>query len=234
MTAQPPAPYPIVRWIDVVCKPCTARFAREGWDVSLAGSYGDNLSCDRCRRRIEHVSGLHGGEITLRKFPDFTLEQEQLNAAIHEAGHAVVGVLTGHPLRSLDLYPENAVGTSDQGDYSIGASVDWAPYERDVQDTLAMLWAGQLAEARWQAEARLATEANALDVSMSGWNDILCARHWTDQFRLPKDAGRDRAARFLAARWADVRAVADRLTARGHLAGDDVVALLNTSPVPHK
>lgn len=76
----------------------------------------------------------------------YTPEEQALNTAVHEAGHAVVYMAAGHPITEIELH--------EPGDRRFGgrAHVSYGPMTGPWLDWVVTAAAGECAEVRWMRE----------------------------------------------------------------------------------
>jgi hypothetical protein len=174
--------------------------------------------CDEAGRAIQDEHGLR-----LRLFRDLTPEQVEHQAATHEAAHAVVGVVTGHPLEVIAI-AENGGG---EGTKEPGGFVTWGPWELPLIDHLAMVWAGQFAGLRWLAEHGQNNEANRIDVLYGAFDDAREADEMVTKCNAPKGLGFTLSARLVDRHWTQIQHVVDELVVARRMDGADVAAMLS-------
>lgn len=163
------------------------------------------------------------------------LAPEWAAISIHEAGHAVAGVLIGLPVYEVWLRYERGgawLGTS----WVVNGNTEVAPDRGTVDGTLEQeilfVAAGLEAEAMWRATAnRCSLRAarrlvNGNRVNRSGDLQVLdaCFREPDAPFTR-KQAG-ERVHELLVANWSAVEQVAEQLRTFGRLAGGDIQRLV--------
>lgn len=198
---------------------CARHRAFDRWPVPgdyrlLADSCGE---CDGAGRAIQDDQGLW-----LRLLRDLAPDLVECQAATHEAAHAVVGIVTGHPLEVIAI-ADNGGG---QGAKEPGGFVDWGPWELPLIDHLAMVWAGQWAGLRWLAENGQDTEANRVDILCGSFDDAREADEMVAEYAARGDLGFIRSAVLVDRHWTQIRQVADMLVVNRRLSGADVTAML--------
>ncbi|MBV7674105.1 hypothetical protein STHAL_32175 [Streptomyces halstedii] len=182
-----------------------------------------------------HPSPVARETTTTRNLMQFTTQQHQRSAAIHEAAHTVLFLEAGAPVRSVLIRvlrsdadtSGDPLGTTDIGHYS----------DR-LEPFLTALAGGERAEDRWMRETGLwnpvrawASERHALHdrdyarqlVRKYLKHDMTCGitdQGWTDYLALHTAA--DRA---LDRVWETVLTLADALLERHHLTGEEAARI---------
>jgi hypothetical protein len=160
------------------------------------------------------------GTLSVRSVPDLVGYDFEHMTATHEAGHAVLAVIAGHPVKYVSIDPYTAdISTSPGGRVNLG------PYSVPVLDHLAMLWAGQEAALRWLGHRAMDTAANRVDVRFMGWTDLADGAEFRTQYGLADDAGLDECRYLLDEHWPRVEATAKNLAEARYLTGDEVAQI---------
>lgn len=197
-----------VRLLDLMCPEhvqAAARWWPAGFDLKT--------SCEKCTAGL---ASQPGGKV----LSTLTTAQVDRHAAIHEAGHAVIGVLTGHPLVRVYIR-DGAVGGQEPA-----GEVLWGPWTAPALEHLATVWAGQVAGMRWLGEAGLKTRANQMDARFLAWRDSAEASHWCTNQGLPPGSGLDLATELVDQHWARIARLADVLVERGSLTGAEATDII--------
>ncbi|MFF4403616.1 hypothetical protein [Streptomyces sp. NPDC001404] len=95
----------------------------------------------------------------------YTPEEQALNSAVHEAGHAVLYMAAGHQVRSITLSPP--AGAQRYG----RAMVDYVPATGPWLDFVLVDAAGERAEVRWLCETRHWTPGRVWAAERHAWHD---------------------------------------------------------------
>lgn len=153
------------------------------------------------------------GVMVTRLLAGFSEREFAEITAFHEAGHAVVAVLTGHLLVAVAFGDDLA---------RLSGWVELGSCSVDALDRVATLWAGQQSQLRWLREAGRDTYENRCDVRGLARNDASRA----SAFRFGELAGQLAAERLLESSWAAVTSVAHRLLTTRRLSGAQVTELI--------
>jgi hypothetical protein len=199
---------------------CTRHRTLERWPVS--GDYRllrDSCpGCDAAGCSVQDERGLW-----LRLFRDLPPELAEHQAATHESAHAVVGLVTGHPLEAIAV-ADNGGG---EGAAEPGGFVTWGPWELPLIDHLAMVWAGQWAGRRWLVENAQDTKANRIDIVYGSFDDAREADQMVAEYAARSDLGFIRSAILVDRHWPQIKQIADELVVRRQMPGADVAAMLD-------
>lgn len=226
----------IVRWSEVLCGSCQAATVDRFFGANLLArcpgrpSYQQVVnSCEACGRAFAQLQ--HG--VVIRTWPTLPGDMVRRMNAVHEAGHAVLGVVTGQPLKRVVL-------AADPGVHP-GGLVEWdGSYTVLFEDYAGMCWAGQQAVLRWLGERELTTPENVLDARYAGFEDVHQATELA--YRVTGDTAaaveavlgwRDLADGHLARHWAAVGVIASELLVHGQLSADHVSGLV-TARADHR
>lgn len=210
---------------EALCPNHLAKAAHQ-WPVD-----GDlKLLFDQCVDCEDVLRNLFAGEDSwwLRLFAGFPVALVEHQAATHEAAHAVVGVVTGHPLERVWI-AENGGG---EGATEPGGAVDYGPWAMPLEDHLAAVWAGLEGSLRWLLDHELDMPENRIDVVYGSWNDAVQAHAMTDEDQVPRYFGRAKAATLVDLHWRQIQRLANALLEHRDISGDEVRAMLYESPIP--
>lgn len=221
ITVAPPTNRNYNRIADVLCRTHRTEALTTGWwfppDL-ITGLLDTCASCaDTCRPLPSSADGMQWFQ-GLRDLSDW---HRDYHHAVHEAGHAVVGLLTGHPLYEVVV--------SDDQENGPGGWVRWGPWRVPVQDHLAMIWAGEQAALRWLTESDLDDRANRIDVHSAAASDVTEIADVAGRHRVDPMASRSEAAKMVLKHWPAITALADALTIRRRMTGFEVSAFLNSA-----
>lgn len=210
------------RIIEALCQE-HADQARTVWPIA-----GDikalAAACAGCSFNLDRLRA--DSSINLRALPTLTADGYIRAAAIHEAAHAIVGVVAGLPLKSVRL---NIFG--DEHHSTPGAEVNWGPYSVPVDGYLAMCWAGQQAVGRWLAgQWHDVTAADLVDVSFLGWDDTRQALNAIETHQLAARSGWTLGEQMVDERWEQIEALAALLVQQRCLLGDEVISIVGEVP----
>ena len=159
-------------------------------------------------------------------------ERERMNAATHEAAHAVVALSVGRRFRAIELFSDAdapGVVTAD-GTRALSCGRIWPEDNlirwEEITDDILMRMAGPAATKRRTHESWL-----AILLFGSGKSDYESAvesasdPYWCED---PKEyvwAFRPQATKLVKTHWDKITRVADALVARGYLSYDEVQAI---------
>lgn len=167
---------------------------------------------------------------THRRLPHLTDAEFRTLTAHHEAGHIVVGALTGHTVLSATILPPTD-GTTPQLAPAGGTDMRW---NVPTAGHLTMLFAGYCASRRWLSDAGLWRIGCAEDLQG------LCADDQAEAARTLAAAGGGdprtawaSAERAVAAHWAPIGLVAAELHRAGTLDAAAVARVL-AAALPRK
>ncbi len=165
---------PTVRFSRLLCAPCQETLRDDAWTLDMSPVHAghcrlsDVFPCPACR------AGVRRGAATarVRGLTELSARQRERLTAVHEAGHAVLAIVTGQPVSRVELLLRR--GQSGRQDVG-GVTVFDGPIRVPLPEYVAICWAGQQASLRYLAAKGHATAANRLDVRHGGWDDNLGA-----------------------------------------------------------
>jgi hypothetical protein len=176
--------------------------------------------CEPCRLKS---SGL---AIHPKILPDLTEAEHDTANAIHEAGHAVVALVLGMPLESVEIWRAGEGGHKQDGGYTKFDENQWNPFTDRV---FPQLWAGQEATDRWLTELGYGTDENQFDLRFMAKGDAIDfdRRVAEEGLNVPSDAGIGEARKLVSAHWRKVTALASALVIRRRMSADEVRHLVD-------
>jgi hypothetical protein len=222
---QPPQAMTLVSVIDVLCTRHQRETIEHGWPIA-----GDLMAlqqrCYGCWEQAGRQCRAQGtNHLRAIPFPHREGDNQLWAqvAAIHEAGHAVLGVLAGHRLLSVHIRPDRSDGAAGHA----GGAVNWKLAPISVLDHLSMTAAGEHAVLRWLRNHHMDTPTNIIDARFGGLHDLIQAATLTVEHGRRLRTGHDHADRLLREHWDQVERVAALLVAESRVPGDHVHALVN-------
>ncbi|MEB3368067.1 hypothetical protein [Saccharopolyspora mangrovi] len=220
-----------MRFADALCSEHQERITRTGfWVPELPLGNGLDVSaCQACIARVNKQVAVSGPGLEIRGGMGQWLPSDQAReyAAVHEAGHAVVGVTLG--MKPLQASLSGEGGQVDWDTESLGR-LDSAV---DRHNYAALMVAGAVASKQWLAHQGLDTPANRLDAAQSGFSDLLTLQTALGEFAdVPKliAVASPAVDQLLADSWPQVMAIAKQLQDRTHLSGEELNALMDAPP----
>lgn len=189
-----------MRLIDVLCDQHRDHILTNHiWpaDCPISGTFGNYLDCPDCGNQT--IPG-HGHD-----------NAEQ--AAVHEAGHAVLYTLGGIAVDHARIDP----GHRNNGKVEFSGTMD-----RDV--LLTSTWGGVAATLHWLDQMRMLDDAGVVDMVATGYGDLRFGLEYVSDLSAHVD-GVAEASRLIANHWDAVERVADVLLARGYLTGEEIAAV---------
>lgn len=186
------------------------------------------LLFDQCAPCDDTLTNLFAGQEDwwLRLFAGLPVDLVEHQAATHEAAHAVVAVVTGHPLKRVWI-AENGGG---EGTAEPGGAVELGPWKMPHEDHLAAVWAGLEGGIRWLRDRGLDTDENRIDLVYASWHDALQAHAMTDEGGLPRYLGQSKATVLVGQHWRVIRQLANALFERRSITGEEVREMLQPAP----
>ncbi|MEV0649978.1 hypothetical protein AB0I28_32445 [Phytomonospora sp. NPDC050363] len=208
---------PIVRFAQLVCDEHIDEAVRTNmWPFSTLEARAIEDECRPCAARI--WQNIPRERSITRLHADLSDSAVGMIAAVHEAGHALVGLAGAMDLEWIRIDPPRSGGTCR-----------WAPGRWEATGYLAMLWAGGLAAQRWLAEQGLTDVADALDATAGAVHDHTEIRESVTEHSLPALTGRDQAVELLDTNWAKVSTVAAYLARHHFVTADMTHALISSA-----
>jgi hypothetical protein len=182
------------------------------WPIN--GGFDDLLrACRGCRSQRSRAIP-SDRDAYIQAMPTLTQRQKEHWNATHEAGHAVVGAVSGQIPQRLLIEAAPAGG-------AIGR-VDWGDAEVDGEYAIACTWAGLYAGYRWLQEFDLDTAANRIDVVLGAHHDAIRAEELIAESKIPADLGRALGKFYVERHWDTIMRVADRLAIVREMTGRDL------------
>jgi hypothetical protein len=164
------------------------------------------------------------GDCWVKAGRDWTLEQIVSQVAYHEAGHAVVGLLTDHPLDEIVVRLDGGRGAVLTADDPSGW-VRWGAYDCVIVETMAMCWAGQVASQRRLVELGLTSDADRFDAVLGASCDASLVYDLAEEHQVRPESGMRLARGLVAAEWPAITRLAQVLQVRGRLDGAEAAAV---------
>lgn len=185
-----------LRWHQILC-PTHQRVAAREWLWDDLTAITDCAACTACMAQHDMDAA------TLSIYPHLPDDERRYITAIHEAGHAIVGLHSGLDLDHITLTSD----TDGQCSWrDTGATITRTHYA-------AMARAGHDAAARWVRLRGHDDAAMRIDLSAGARHDYVALR----AHRIDPDLGRDYASMVIATYWDTLTAAAAALAATGHV-----------------
>lgn len=207
----------------------TATAATITWNPPTTSLWYDLMVINGCAYHTRHRASDSTPAGTY--LDDLTDQQRDTLRAVHEAAHAVAGLAAGSFIHHARISTTAALRdrTPDREGLVVGGNVHGCNLA-DGLSFVVFMGAAERAEDRWLREAGLWTHTRALGVEIGAYTD---RRHVLDiNPHLGFDGGptdylvvHHLADQFLDEHWDAVLAVADVLSARLHLTGNEVAAV---------
>lgn len=202
---------PRIHIADLLCPNHRTDVLRDGWP-------GTATDCAGCRRRSEPHADTNG-DIFLGWLDCFTPRRRRYVTAVHEAGHAVCGILAGMTAEYVEI--------GDGGDGRVHFRPGILDVDVSTADYLSMLWAGEQAALRQLADTGTDTPLNRIDVHCGARGDAALAYEVSTWAGLPDLAGRTDAADLVDRHWPAITTLAADLATRDYTDGAAVHNLVN-------
>ena len=221
----------VVSVSDVLCAHHQKVTIEQGWPI-VGDLQAIQRDCYGCWEKVGRQCRAHRtSDLRAIPFPDRAggkLLWPQV-AAIHEAAHAVLGVLAGHRLLSVHIRPDRFDGVTGHA----GGAVNWKLARISLLSHLSMTAAGEHAVLHWLRNQHMDTPSNIIDARFVGLHDLMQAATLTSEHNLPLRTGHDRAEHLLRECWDLVERVAALLVIDNRVVGDQVHALIGKSAGTH-
>ncbi|GAB4590122.1 hypothetical protein [Nocardia sp. IFM 10818] len=210
----------VPRLIDLLCGP-HQHSAQFRWPTTGQGLSSIFEQCRDCERTSQGRHVEFGENILDRVLPDLDAATYARALASHEAGHATVAALTGHPVLEVsvrarhDTSRDGLAGETTLGEFSVAG-----------EDHLAMLWAGNQAMLRWLATTDHNTAANRVDINYGAKHDLAAIERITQPHRVAIVTGRRLADEYLDKHWGAVQAITNEVSENYRISGASVHELV--------
>lgn len=213
---------PVLQWRQLLCHDHFSA-AVDGWWPFVSNLLPDiALMCSDCENAMRpHLpvdSQGHFRVIVAGPRPKWSLQDRLYLTAIHEAGHAVVGMAGGMKLNHIIVPADDVSGPG---------LCHWKCGTYRLLTWLAQTWAGITAERQWVIENHSADPDVLAGITTSNAAELLRIDQVTSYYRVDQDSGLAEARHSIANLWSDIVAVANHLQHNGETDAETVVSLIN-------